>query len=60
MSNDSNEQSDPKADPKADLKRVPSPGPLKNEPTPERAAEEKKRMEEQGAEMAKPKPSGAV
>ena len=28
-----------------DAKPQPSPGPLKNEPTPERAAEEKKRQE---------------
>lgn len=48
-----NEQNAPKAQP--------SEGPLKNEPTPERAAEEKKRIAEQeAAELAKPKPSGAV
>jgi hypothetical protein len=58
MSNVNNEQTEPQTEPEP--KPVPSPGPLKNEPTPERAAEEKKRMEEQGAEMAKPKPSGAV
>lgn len=50
--NPDNEKNEPKA--------VPSEGPLKNEPTPERAAEEKKKMEEQASEMAKPKPSGAV
>jgi hypothetical protein len=43
----------------------PSAGPLKNEPTPERAAEEKQKQRqhaenEQAAEIAKPKPSGAV
>ena len=42
-------------DPKPELSKAP----LKNEPTPERAAEEKKKMEE-AAEMAKEKPSGAV
>ena len=30
-----------------DAKPQPSPGPLKNEPTPERAAQEKHRQEEQ-------------
>lgn len=42
---------------------VPSREPLKHEPTPERAREEKKKQEEQAeqvAEIAKPKPSGAV
>ena len=43
----------------AEPKPVPSPGPLKNEPTPERAAEEKKRQEA-NAETARPKTSGAV
>lgn len=50
--NPENEKNEPKAQP--------AEAPLKNEPTPERAAEEKKRMEEQASEMAKPKQSGAV
>ena len=50
--NTENDKNEPKAEP--------SNGPLKNEPTPERAAPEKRKMEEQAAEMAKPKPSGAV
>jgi hypothetical protein len=43
-----------------DPKPEPSPGPLKNEPTPERAAEEKKKHDEQASELSVPKPSGAV
>jgi hypothetical protein len=51
-------------DKQPDTKREPSSGPLKNEPTPERAAQEKQKQtqaqEAQAAEIAKPKPSGAV
>jgi hypothetical protein len=50
--NPENEKNEPKAEP--------SDAPLKNEPTPERAAEEKKTVEDQAANIAKPKPSGAV
>ncbi|MDB4946721.1 MAG: hypothetical protein JWP97_6255 [Labilithrix sp.] len=41
-------------------KAEPSEAPAKSEPTPERAAEEKKKLENQAGEIAKPKPSGAV
>lgn len=40
-------------------KPVPSTGPLKNEPTPERAKEEKQKQADQAA-GAEQKPSGAV
>ncbi len=49
--NPENNETEPKAEPPE--------APLKNEPTPERAAEEKKKMAE-AAELAKEKPSGAV
>ncbi len=43
-----------------DPKAAPSPRPLQDSPTPEDAAAEKKEQDEQAAEIAKPKPSGAV
>lgn len=52
MSNEKNEPPESRPEP--------STGPLKNEPTPERAREEKQKQSEQAAEIAKPKPSGAV
>lgn len=43
-----------------DTKPEPSKGPLENEPTPKHAAEHKQQQEQQAAEIAQPKPSGAV
>ena len=43
-----------------DPKAATSARPLQDPPTPEDTAAEKKEQEEQAAEIAKPKPSGAV
>ena len=43
------QNTDPTLPEKNDAKPRPSTGPLKNEPTPERAAQEKKRLEEEAA-----------
>lgn len=43
-----------------DPKAAPATRPLQDSPTPEDAAAEKKEQDEQAAEIAKPKPSGAV